>query len=93
MPAKNRQHYAGTYQRRARQVREVAYADPLTRCWRCGGLLYAHRPDDKWHAGHVVDGAPDSPLAPEHASCNTKAGARRGYLRGRGDRGPSVDWL
>jgi len=67
----DREHYRGTYQQRARRLRDLANADPLTRCRRCGQLA---RKDDPWQAGHVIDGDPSSPLAAEHRSCNVKAG-------------------
>ena len=52
-------------------MRDAANADPATRCWRCGGFA---REGDPWQAGHVIDSDPSSPLAPEHTSCNAKAG-------------------
>lgn len=67
-----RPHYHGDYKTRAKQVRDQANADPNTRCWRCGGHA---RPGDPWQAGHLIDSDPTSPLAPEHRSCNTRAGA------------------
>lgn len=78
VPGLDRRHYAGSYRRRARLVVEAACADPLTRCWRCGGLA---RVDDPWQAGHLVDGDPASPLAAEHRSCNARAGARLRHER------------
>lgn len=71
--------HRGAYQVRARKVREAANADSLTRCWRCGGL---GRDGDPWQAGHIVDGAVNGPLAPEHRSCNTRAGQRLSSQRG-----------
>jgi hypothetical protein len=73
MPGRDRRHYQGDYAVRAGRVRRSADADPLTRCWRCGELA---RVDDPWQAGHVFDGDPDSPLMPEHRSCNVRAGVR-----------------
>lgn len=81
MPAKNRQHYTGSYAARAKAVRAAAYADPNTQCWRCGRTLKAHGPTVKWDAGHIRDGDPTSPLAPEASSCNRSAGATAGNLR------------
>lgn len=71
MPGSGKLHYAGTYKARAARVRADAYADPSTRCRRCGELA---REGDPWQAGHVRDGDPSSPLAPEHRSCNARAG-------------------
>ena len=71
MPGRNRAHYRGTYGRRARWVREMANANPQTRCWRCGQPAIE---GDPWQAGHIRDGDPSSPLAPEHTSCNARAG-------------------
>jgi hypothetical protein len=77
----NAPHHKGTFQTRSLKVRAAANGDPFTRCWRCGQLA---RLGDPWQAGHLVDGAIDSPLAAEHRSCNIKAGNRlkaRRYLR------------
>jgi len=77
----NQAHHKGTFQRRSQLVRDAANADPFTRCWRCGELA---RPGDPWQAGHLVDGAMNSPLAAEHRSCNARAGQKlmaRRYLR------------
>lgn len=81
MPAEDRRHYTGSYQARARAVRDAAYADPATKCWRCGKTLAeAQRmwPDRRvcWHAGHTVDGNSAYPLRAEHNVCNTSAGAQ-----------------
>ena len=84
MPARNRSHYSGDYQRRARAVRQAAYADPTTRCWRCGRTLVEHGATARWDAGHVRDGDPLSPLAAEASSCNRSAGAAAGNRRRRG---------
>lgn len=80
MPAHARPQYRGDYQRRARAIRDAANANPNTTCWRCGLVLSAHanhrngRPPT-WHAGHIIDSDPNSPLAPEASTCNTAAGA------------------
>lgn len=85
MPARDRTHYTGSYDARAKTVRDLAYANVDTRCWRCGlTLAEAQAKSEKrivWHAGHVYDGNPASPLLPEHSSCNTAAGARVGNNR------------
>ena len=81
-------HYRGTYHVEARQVREAAYANPSTRCWRCG-LTLAEHPRHKtgrpahWTAGHLVDGQPGGPLLPEASTCNYAAGAGQGNRRRR----------
>jgi hypothetical protein len=80
VPAKDRRHYTGDYQRRAKAVRDAAYADPLTTCWRCGYTLNEgphRRVGERWQAGHVIDASMASPLLPEARSCNASAGNRR----------------
>jgi hypothetical protein len=80
-------HHRGTFHVRSARVRAAAYGDPATTCWRCGLTLDQKRitkPRDKWTAGHLIAGDPDSPLLPEHASCNYSHGAALGNrLRGR----------
>ncbi len=78
-------HDSGSYRVRAARVRELANADPTTRCWRCGALA---SPGDPWTAGHVRDSDPSSPLRAEHASCNYRAGQRLGRERDKN----SEDW-
>jgi hypothetical protein len=90
MPAKARAHRRGSYQRDAARVRAAAYADRSTVCRRCG-LTLADKPGDTWDAGHIHDGVPGSPLAPEHSSCNRSAGATAGNRRRLGLR-PTRDW-
>ena len=79
-------HYLAGFDMRAARLRREAYADRLTKCWRCGGLV---RSGDPWEAGHVRDGDPTSPLMPEHRSCNRRASARR---LNDGDLETSRDW-
>jgi hypothetical protein len=72
-------HYRGSYHVRARHVRQAAQANLSTRCWRCGKTLAEHEPHKNgkpaaWTAGHLRDGDPMSPLAPEASTCNFKAG-------------------
>ena len=74
-------HRSGDYARRAKAVRQAAYADPLTACWRCGRTLDQHPAGDTWDAGHVLDGNPASALRPEASSCNRSAGASLGNRR------------
>lgn len=73
-------HHRGSHPRRAKRVRDAAYADPLTRCWRCGLTLVEeqarHLGRVTWQAGHLRDGDPFAPLAAEHSTCNQAAGAR-----------------
>lgn len=76
-------HYRGAYHVTARHVRAQAYANPGTRCWRCGLTLPEHKPHRNgrpatWQAGHVNDGQVNGPLAPEASTCNTSAGAAHG---------------
>jgi len=86
MTGRGQQHYAGTYGTRARLVREAAFADPTTKCWRCGKTLAEAKkiwPDKNvtWHAGHTVDGNSAMPLAPEHSVCNIRSGGSIGAKR------------
>ena len=79
-------HRRGTYHRRAKRIREAAYANPQARCRRCGrtyaeGLALWGKRDAAWQAGHIIDGHVGSPLAAEHARCNEEAGGRRGQER------------
>lgn len=84
MTGRGQAHYRGDYARRAAAVRAAAYADPGTRCWRCGLTLAEAqeraRPGKvvRWHAGHTVDGSTMHALAPEHSTCNMSAGGRLG---------------
>lgn len=76
---RRRQHYRGSYQRRARQVRAAANADPTTRCRRCRRTLaeiLRHHPHAIWTAGHVIDGQVDGDLEAECSPCNYSAGGR-----------------
>lgn len=89
MPGHYRGHYSGDYQRRAANVRRIAYANPNTRCQspQCkhsNGTLAEHRPGARWQAGHVIDTDPTSPLRPEVDECNQSAGARLKHQRLRG---------
>ena len=69
-------HRSSSYRRRAKLVRDAAKCDPTTKCWVCHRTKAEHgRP---WHAGHVIDGHPDSVLLPECEKCNTSRGAARG---------------
>ena len=73
-------HHRGSYQAKAKQVRDRANANPATQCWRCGLTLDQHAPhrDGKpaqWQAGHTRDGDTLAPLAPEASTCNQRAAA------------------
>lgn len=66
-----------SFKLRAKPVRERAYADPSTRCWRCGRTLAEVREANPgrrvvWHAGHTVTGDPYSPLMAEDSLCNLR---------------------
>lgn len=86
MPRPNQAHHKGDYPKRAAAVRAAAYADPSTRCRRCGRTLaevlaLGWTPRQAgWQGGHAVDGQVGGPLVPEHARCNETAGARLGGL-------------
>ena len=72
-------HHTGTYQQRAARVRAAAYANPNTRCWRCGRTLEQIRrirPRTRWDAGHI-HGPTHPALAPECSWCNRADGARQ----------------
>ena len=78
---RHRPHYHGRYYQLSKAVRQAAYANPLTLCWRCQktyaqGLELYGREGAAWQAGHLVDGQPRSPLVAEHAHCNQSASHR-----------------
>ena len=84
MPGKKRAHYKGDYPRRAAAVTTAAYANPNTRCWRCGKTLEEIRrgkPNEGWDAGHLVDGAINGTLQAECRGCNRSHGAAMGNAR------------
>lgn len=67
-----------SHQLRAGPIRQRAYADPSTRCWRCGLTLaqvQAANPGRKvvWHAGHT--GGRHDPLLAECSLCNWRNAA------------------
>lgn len=77
-------HYRGTYHVASARVRAAAYANPATRCRRCGHTLEEIRrtkPWARWQAGHVNDGEIGGHLQPECSPCNAAAGARLGNRR------------
>jgi hypothetical protein len=61
-----REHYKGTYAKRAKEVRDTAIA-----CWICG---QGKRTDDPFTADHLIPADPQSPLAAAHRSCNSSRG-------------------
>ena len=87
MPATDRSHYRGSYQDRAKRVRDAANADPSTRCWRSGLTLAEARAQNPgrrivWHAGHTVDGDKYAPLLPELSHVNQSSGQARARSSG-----------
>lgn len=87
-------HHRGPFDRRGKALRTAAYADPDTRCRRCGHRLHEgpeHRHDgtERWEAGHLIDGQVDGLLVPETRSCNRRAAARTTNAKRAGRR--SVD--
>ncbi len=81
-----------SYQVRAKKIRDAAYADPSTRCWRCGRTLaevQAANPDRRivWHAGHVVTGDRYSPLLAEDSLCNLRDAQLTSMHRRKGSSG------
>jgi hypothetical protein len=63
---------------RAKPIRERAYADPSTRCWRCGRTLAEVKAAEPmrrvvWHAGHT--GGRWDPLLAECSLCNWRDSA------------------
>ncbi len=72
-------HRLAPYTTAATAVVARANANPATPCQRCGRTLAEHPPHKtgkpaNWHAGHVRDGDPTSPLEPEASTCNIVAG-------------------
>jgi len=63
---RHRPQYNSDYRKRAKAVREAAVT-----CHICGE---GARPNDPWHADHLMPGDINSPLAPAHKSCNESRG-------------------
>ncbi|MEZ5409572.1 MAG: hypothetical protein R2761_16200 [Acidimicrobiales bacterium] len=68
-----------SHQLRAKPVRQRAYADPSTRCWRCGLTLAEVRLANpgrriEWHAGHT-EPTRYAPLLAECSLCNWRNAA------------------
>lgn len=85
-------HHRGRHQARAKAVTDAAYANPDTRCWRCGGRLFDRKRGDRWEAGHLIGGQVDGELRAEHRSCNRADAARRTNAKRRGIKHTSADW-
>lgn len=88
MPAHDRSHYDQQFKVRAKQVRDAAYADSATTCWRCGLTLGAARAANPgrrivWHAGHTIDGDRHAPILAECSLCNQRAGQKLSDARRR----------
>lgn len=85
-------HRDRRFVRQGQLIREAAYRDPTTMCWRCGLTLTEARTQRgdhiRWDCGHVIDGDPNSELRAEHSDCNRSAGARRGNAK----RSTGYDW-
>lgn len=81
-------HRTPAYVHASRRLVAAAYANPATRCGRCGRTLAEHAPHlsgkpATWHAGHINDGQLNGPLRAEASTCNIAAGNQR---RRRGQR-------
>lgn len=82
MPAKDMSlWHDNDYPRRAKAITDAAKRNPLAVCWRCQRTLAQHPPHKTgrpptWHAGHIHDGDPRSPLAAEASTCNQQQGGR-----------------
>lgn len=97
MPRGPRLHYKGSHATTSAYLRAAYYADPTTRCARCGRTLYEHPPTKTgkaptWEAGHVVDGQVGGPYQPEVKSCNASAGASAGNRRRKPRRRSRLAW-
>jgi hypothetical protein len=91
MPKRKGPHHTGSYDRKAKAVRDAANADASTRCWQCQRTRAEH--GRAWTAGHERDGDPTSRLLPECAGCNYSRGARAGNLnRKLGVLRPTRQW-
>lgn len=74
-------HHKGTFHVRSKRIRDAAYADPETRCWRCGFTLAERQAqfplrDVVWTAGHLNDSEVEGELAAEDSVCNFGQGAK-----------------
>lgn len=94
MPSKrHKPHHLGSYPAESQRLRQAAWADPSTLCWRCKQPLATCGPNRngrhrngkpaRWTAGHVTDGQVGGPLLPECSPCMASSGATYGNrLRG-----------
>ena len=91
MPARDRNLYGGSFQRRRRRLIAWALANPhLARCHRCGEPLATCGPNRngrnkndtpaKWHADHPTHQVGDV-LKLSCSACNTSEGAAFGNAR------------
>lgn len=85
-------HHGREHEVRAKRVCEAAYANPATRCWRCGLTLAEVRakfPKRRvtWDAGHTIDGDRFCPLLAECSPCNRAAGELLSRTRRRSSGG------
>lgn len=88
-------HYQGDYGRLSAKLRAAAYANPDTRCWRCRRTLAEVRQDHpraKWTAGHVIQGLPGAPLAPECSPCASAEGAAITNAKRKGRQRTDLTW-
>lgn len=61
-------------------------------CWRCGRDIPPGTPSRSWHVGHD-DHDPSIIRGAEHATCNLKAGARKGAtIANRARRSSPLTW-
>lgn len=82
--ANSPKHSDPEYRRARANIIPAAYANPATRCRRCGMTLderQAKYPTKRitWDCGHPA------PYAPEHSDCNRSAGARIGNANRHGN--------
>lgn len=90
-------HRQGSYTADAKTITDQAYANPATRCWRCGLTLaeiQRTKPRARWDAGHVIDGQIGGPLKAECSPCNRGRGAAMGNRKraGKPTRRTSLTW-
>jgi len=82
-------HRDPDYKKAARLIRDAAYRDPGTRCWRCRRTLaevHTERPNAVWHAGHLVEGDNTGGLAAECSPCNLAASQRSTMMKREANR-------
>ena len=67
----SKRKYGGPHRELRKRLARAVAAGQAT-CWRCGSPIL---PGARWHLGHSDDGR--RWMGPEHAYCNTAAGARK----------------